>query len=66
MERIWKKILLILVLLATWEIAARNSSTLFIPDPVVVAQDLAETIKNGSLVKAIQYSFLRISIATVL
>ena len=66
MERIWKKILLILILLVTWEIAARNSSPLFIPNPVVVVQDLAETIKNGSLVKAIRYSFSRITIATFL
>lgn len=66
MERIWKKMLLILILLVTWEIAARNSSPLFIPDPVVVVQDLVETIKNGSLVKAIRYSFSRITIATFL
>ena len=66
MEGIWKKMLLILVLLAIWEIVARNSNPLFIPDPMVVAQDLIETIKNGSLVKAIRYSFLRITIATLL
>ena len=45
---------------------AKNVNPLFVPDPKVVFSNLVEMIKSGQLFIAIKYSFLRITIATLL
>lgn len=64
MKVIWKRILLLGSLLFIWAIAARYSNPLFIPSPQSVFGNLLGMIKSGMLIKALQYSFLRITAAT--
>ena len=51
-------------ILTIWSIAAKHVNPLFVPAPKTVFVDLISMIKTGQLVKAIRYSFLRITIAT--
>lgn len=48
-----------------WEISSRNVNPLFVPSPESVFKSLLESVSSGQLLKAIQYSFLRITVATV-
>lgn len=48
-----------------WEISSRNVNPLFVPSPESVFESLIDSISSGTLFKAIQYSFLRITAATV-
>ena len=47
-----------------WSIVAAQVNPLFIPNPTKVFEAFVEVIKSGSLLTALQYSFLRITIAT--
>lgn len=49
-----------------WDVFSRNMNPLFVPAPKTVFLSLWEMLKNGQLVMAIKYSFLRITIATFL
>ena len=64
MKTFTKKILLLASILLIWSIEARYVNPLFIPSPVTVFKDLIGMIYTGQLIKAIEYSFLRITAAT--
>ena len=64
MKKIAKTAILLIFLIIMWGVAAKNSNPVFIPNPSKVLEDFIEVIKNGQLLKALQYSFLRITIAT--
>lgn len=65
-NKILKRLLLIFCVILIWQVASKNVNPLFIPDPKVVLHNLVEILKNGQLLIAIKYSFLRITIATLL
>lgn len=62
--KLFKRILLILVLFVLWNIASKYANPVFVPSPWKVWDDLIITLKSGMLEKAIFYSFFRITIAT--
>lgn len=64
MKTIIKRITLLVSILLIWSIAARHVNPLFVPSPVIVFKDLIGMIHTGQLIKAIEYSFLRITVAT--
>lgn len=64
MKKALKNVILLISLIVIWSVAAKYSNPIFIPEPLKVLEDFIEVIKNGTLFKAIQYSFLRITIAT--
>lgn len=66
MKTLIKRIALFASIIVIWGICAKNANPLFVPDPKVVFNDLIESIKNGQLVMAIKYSFLRITVASLL
>lgn len=66
MKTVLKRIVLIFSILLIWRIAARHVNPLFIPDPIVVLKNLITMIETGQLFIAAKYSFLRITIATIL
>lgn len=66
MKTLIKRIALFASIIVIWGICAKNVNPLFVPDPKVVFNDLIESIKNGQLVMAIKYSFLRITVASLL
>ena len=49
-----------------WSIASKHVNALFVPAPQRVFSDLVAMLKTGQLLKAIKYSFLRITIATLI
>ena len=59
-----KNIILIIGLLTIWEMVSRHVNPVVIPKPQQVFMSLVEIIKNGQLLQALKYSFLRITIAT--
>lgn len=64
MNKYIKSICLAVVILMTWSVAANYSNPVFIPKPQRVFGDFVDMLCNGQLLKAILYSFLRITIAT--
>lgn len=64
MRKVIKPAILLIALIIIWSIAAEHSNPVFIPKPSKVLEDFIEVIKNGQLIKALGYSFLRITIAT--
>jgi NitT/TauT family transport system permease protein len=66
MRKILNVIILLIFLIITWGVIAEHSNPIFVPSPYKVGKDLIETIRNGQLFKALQYSFLRITIATLI
>lgn len=65
-KKIFKNILLIIVILLLWDIGAKFANPIFVPDPKKVFQSLIDMFKTGMLLKAIRYSFLRITVATLM
>lgn len=63
-KTIAKRLALLVCVLTIWSICAVNANPLFVPSPKAVFSNLIEMVKNGQLFIAIQYSFLRITIAT--
>lgn len=63
-NRLIKVAILLIFLISIWNVAAKYSNPIFIPEPLKVLEDFIEVVQNGTLLKAIQYSFLRITIAT--
>lgn len=66
LKNIFKKILLLIVIILGWEIASRYANPVFVPKPETVMKDFIETVQSGMMWKALYYSFLRITVATVL
>lgn len=56
--------MLLISILILWGIASKHVNPLFVPDPKTVFLDLIAMLKTGQLLKAMEYSFLRITIAT--
>mgnify|MGYP003290982933 CR=1 FL=1 len=59
-----KRLLLFGSVIVIWFICSQNANPIFIPDPRNVFNNLVESIKNGQLFLALQYSFMRITVAT--
>lgn len=66
MSRIIKSSALLISIIAIWWIASYNTSPIFIPKPNQVLNAFLETLKSGRLLIALRYSFLRITIATLI
>ena len=64
MKTFLKRIALFICVILVWGICSKNANPLFVPAPQDVFASLFETIRTGQLQIAIQYSFLRITIAT--
>ena len=65
MRKVLRSAILLVFLVVIWGVVAEYSNPVFIPEPLKVLEGFIETIKNGQLFKALQYSFLRITIATL-
>lgn len=65
MKTFIKRLILLIVILGLWAVVAQKSNPIFIPKPTKVLSDFAEVIRTGMLLKAFRYSFLRITIATI-
>lgn len=61
-----KRFALFVLIIVSWHICACNANPLFVPKPTIVFSNVKQLVENGQLFIAIQYSFLRITIATVL
>ena len=64
MKTFIKRLLLFGSIIAIWFICSQNANPIFIPDPRNVFNNLVKSIKNGQLLLALQYSFMRITVAT--
>ena len=64
MKTFLKRIALFICVILVWGICSKNANPLFVPAPQDVFANLFETIRTGQLQIAIQYSFLRIAVAT--
>lgn len=60
-----KRIVLLIAIFLIWEVSSRNVNPLFVPSPKSVFSSLIDSVSSGVLFKAIQYSFLRITVATI-
>ena len=61
-----KRVLLVLAILILWSIGSKHANPIFVPAPSKVFEDLALTLKDGSLWLATIYSLRRIALATIL
>ena len=59
-------ILMLLISLAIWQFASMNTLPLFVPSPRSVFDAGVELILSGALLKGLQYSFVRITVATLI
>lgn len=59
-----KRVALLVTVLIIWSVASQYINPLFVPRPEAVLRNFIEIIRSGMLVKALQYSFLRITAAT--
>lgn len=66
MKKFARTIMSFLILIMIWQCATYFVQPLFIPKPATVLNDFFITLKNGQLIKAFWYSFIRIMIAVVL
>lgn len=66
MKTLIKKALLICVILIIWSVAAKHYNPIFVPSPKSVFKNLVVLMRGGELFIAIQYSFLRVTIAALL
>lgn len=66
MKKILKNIIILLALITIWGVVSEYSNPVFIPQPIKVFEDFVESIQNGQLFSALKYSFLRITIATLI
>lgn len=64
MKTLIKRLILFGSIIVIWFICSQNANPIFIPDPRNVFNNLIESIKNGQLLLALQYSFMRITVAT--
>lgn len=66
MKFVLKRALLIISIICIWFICSLKYNQLFIPSPIKVFDDLIVMVQSGEIFIAIQYSFLRITVATCL
>ena len=66
MKQVLRNCLLIVIILLGWQIAAIHTNPVFVPKPTVVFKDFLQLLSSGQLFMAFRYSFLRITMATVL
>ena len=66
MSRIIKTSVLLVSIIAIWWIASYNTNPIFVPKPQQVFAAFTETLNSGMLLEALRYSFLRITIATIM
>lgn len=59
-----KRLLLFGIIIAIWSIYSQNANPIFVPSPQSVFYNLIESVRNGQLFLALQYSFVRITVAT--
>lgn len=64
MKTFIKRLLLFGSIILIWFICSQNANPIFVPDPRNVFNNLMESIKNGQLLLALRYSFMRITVAT--
>jgi NitT/TauT family transport system permease protein len=64
--KILKRLLPIIFILILWGIGSLFTKPLFLPSPIKVFNTFISLLQNGMLVKGFVYSFIRISIATLL
>lgn len=62
--KIFKNAALIIFIIFVWWLASEQTNPIFIPEPIKVWDAFVEVIKNGQIFKALEYSFLRITVAT--
>lgn len=65
-SKLIRSIFLIIILLCIWFFASKFCNPLFVPSPQSVMKNFIVMLKSEQLIKAIWYSFRRISIATCL
>lgn len=63
MRTVIKRAILLACALTMWEICSWYTNQIFIPKPKAVFENLWILIKNGEIFIAIQYSFLRVTLA---
>lgn len=63
MKTVIKRVILLACVLTIWEICSCYTNRIFIPKPKAVFENLWILIKNGEIFIAIQYSFLRVTLA---
>lgn len=61
-----RKFVLVLTILLLWEAVSRRYNPLFVPSPRQVFSDLVCLVRNGELLIAARYSFLRVTVAAIL
>lgn len=66
MSILLKRVALFFLVIVIWGFAAQHTNPIFVPSPRAVFNCLVTLIMNGDLFIAIQYSFLRITIAAFL
>lgn len=64
--KVFKNILILCGIFFIWKMVSVRVNPVFIPDPVDVFRDFVMVLKNGMLLKAVKYSFMRISVAALL
>lgn len=65
-QKIIKTAVLLVFLITIWHVVASQTNPIFVPPPSKVLEAFIEVVKNGQLFKALQYSFLRITISTII
>lgn len=65
-KRLLQNVLLIVLIIGVWYIAAMYTNSIFIPKPQDVFNDFIQMIISKQLFVALKYSFLRITFATML
>lgn len=65
-KTLFKRIALFVFVILIWDICSKKVNPLFVPAPRAVFENLIETINTGQLLIAIEYSFLRITVATLI
>lgn len=63
---LFRRMMLIVFLVALWKVASLYANPIFVPSPEKVFYDLIQLTKSGEIFKAIQYSFLRVSVAALM
>lgn len=61
-----KRLSLVMVIIFIWDICAMHMNPLFVPSPQSVFADLLEMTRSGDIFISAKYSFLRITIATLI
>lgn len=63
---VFKRCILLIIVLIIWQYASMNTTPLFIPSPKKVYDGFLSLINNGLLIKGLWYSFRRITTAALI